>query len=120
MRRLLVMAITLTIGTTLLAAEGSRRAWNFDNEVTGKIAKGFTNEVGTWTVVDMDKGKALAQTAKNPNSTFNITLISDTSAKDVDISVELKAIAGDTDQGGGLVWRAKDAKNYYLARYNPL
>ncbi len=23
-------------------------------------------------------------------------------------------------QGGGLVWRAKDAKNYYLARYNPL
>src|SRR6185312_9085510 len=41
-------------------------------------------------------------------------------AKDVDLSVRLKAVAGETDQGGGLVWRAKDAQNYYLARYNPL
>ena len=32
----------------------------------------------------------------------------------------MKAIAGDIDQGGGIVWRAKDASNYYLARYNPL
>jgi hypothetical protein len=32
----------------------------------------------------------------------------------------MKAIAGKEDQGGGLVWRAKDAKNYYVARYNPL
>ncbi|MBA3257018.1 MAG: DUF1080 domain-containing protein, partial [Pyrinomonadaceae bacterium] len=22
--------------------------------------------------------------------------------------------------GGGVVWRARDAKNYYIARYNPL
>ena len=29
-------------------------------------------------------------------------------------------MAGKNDQGGGLVWRAKDAKNYYIARYNPL
>ena len=65
-------------------------------------------------------GKALAQSAKNPNSVFNVTLISDTNAKDVDLSVRMKAIAGEHDQGGGLVWRAKDAKNYYLARYNPL
>lgn len=28
--------------------------------------------------------------------------------------------AGEHDQGGGLVWRAKDAKNYDLVRYNPL
>jgi hypothetical protein len=32
----------------------------------------------------------------------------------------MKAVAGEVDQGGGLVWRAKDAKNYYLARYNHL
>jgi hypothetical protein len=62
----------------------------------------------------------LAQTAKNPNAVFNITLIAGTHAKDVDLSVRMKAIAEETDQGGGLVWRAKDKKNYYLARYNPL
>jgi hypothetical protein len=109
-----------TTGTPLLAQEGTKRTWAFDDDATGQIAKGFTNEVGEWKVAESDKGKALAQIAKNANSVFNITLISDTNAKDVDISVRMKPIAGETDQGGGLVWRAKDAKNYYLARYNPL
>jgi hypothetical protein len=104
----------------LIAAEGSKRTWTFDDEPIGQIAKGFTNEVGSWSVTAVGNGKALSQTAKNANPVFNITLASDTNAKDVDLSVEMKAIAGETDQGGGLVWRAKDAKNYYLARYNPL
>ena len=114
------IALIVLTPSALLAADGSKRSWNFDGDATGKIAKGFTNEVGSWSVVEVSQGKALAQSAKNANPVFNITLIGDTSAKDVDISVEMKAIAGETDQGGGIVWRAKDAKNYYLARYNPL
>jgi hypothetical protein len=114
----------LTLSALLIghvyAGEGGKRTWTFDDDETGVIAKGFTNEVGEWKVAASDNGKALAQSAKNPNSVFNVTLISDTSAKDVDMSVRMKAIAGEHDQGGGLVWRAKDAKNYYLARYNPL
>ena len=104
----------------LFAGDEPKKTWTFDDDETGVIAKGFTNEVGEWKVAASDNGKALAQSAKNPNSVFNVTLISDTSAKDVDLSVRMKAIAGEHDQGGGLVWRAKDAKNYYLARYNPL
>jgi hypothetical protein len=104
----------------LLAGDDAKKSWNFDDDETGVIAKGFTNEVGEWKVAASDTGKALAQSAKNANSVFNITLITDTNAKDVDLSVRMKAIAGEHDQGGGLVWRAKDAKNYYLARYNPL
>ena len=104
----------------LYAGQGAKRTWSFDDDEAGVIAKGFTNEVGEWKVAASDNGKALAQSAKNPNSVFNVTLISDTNAKDVDLSVRMKAIAGEHDQGGGLVWRAKDAKNYYLARYNPL
>lgn len=111
----------LTASFAMVAyAQAVKRTWTFDDEATGQIAKGFTNEVGEWTVVASDRGKALAQSANNPNSVFNITLISDTNAKDVDLSVRMKPIAGKTDQGGGLVWRAKDKKNYYLARYNPL
>jgi hypothetical protein len=34
--------------------------------------------------------------------------------------VKLRAVAGEIDRGGGLVWRAKDSKNYYIARYNSL
>jgi hypothetical protein len=32
----------------------------------------------------------------------------------------VKAVHGDDDQGGGLVWRYVDAKNYYIVRVNPL
>src|SRR5262249_22974697 len=105
---------------TLFATEATRRVWTFDDETIGTIAKGFTNDVGQWSVAESEKGKALAQSAKNANSVFNIALINDASAKELDLSVRMKAVAGDIDQGGGLVWRAKDAKNYYLARYNPL
>jgi hypothetical protein len=103
----------------LSAGEGEKRVWTFDDDQPGMIAKGFTNEVGEWEVVDTPEGKVLAQTAKNPDSVFNVALASDTNVKDVDISVRMKAIAGEYDQGGGLVWRAKDAKNYYVARNNP-
>ncbi|MEO2002888.1 MAG: DUF1259 domain-containing protein [Candidatus Poribacteria bacterium] len=51
---------------------------------------------------------------------FNVALIEDTSYRNVDISVRLRAVAGEVDQGGGIVWRAQDARNYYIARYNPL
>jgi hypothetical protein len=114
------LALAALLFGSLYAGEGDKRTWTFDDDETGVIAKGFTNEVGEWKVAASDNGKALAQSAKNPNSVFNVTLISDTNAKDVDLTVRMKAIAGEHDQGGGLVWRAKDAKNYYLARYNPL
>jgi hypothetical protein len=114
------VVLAVVLSGPLRGAEDGKRTWTFDDDVSGQIAKGFTNEVGQWSVVASDKGKALAQSAKNPNAVFNITLISDTNAKDVDLSVRMKAVAGETDQGGGLVWRARDAKNYYLARYNPL
>jgi len=113
-------ALAVLLAGPSYAGDDAKRTWTFDDDETGAIAKGFTNEVGEWKVAASDKGKALAQSAKNPNSVFNITLISDTNAKDVDLSVRMKAIAGEHDQGGGLVWRGKDAKNYYLARYNPL
>src|SRR3954451_19224182 len=110
----------LALTTSVFAQDSATRTWTFDDETAGRIARGFTNEVGQWSVVPSDQGKALAQSAKNANSIFNITLIGDTNAKDLDLSVRMKAVAGETHQGGGLVWRAKDAKNYYLARYNPL
>ncbi len=100
------------------------KTWNFDADKAGEAAKGFSTEVGEWKVVADDsapsKSNALAQTAKNSGSTFNLALVADSNFKDVAVSVQMKAIAGDEDQGGGIVWRAKDAKNYYIARFNPL
>ncbi|MDQ3667835.1 MAG: DUF1080 domain-containing protein, partial [Acidobacteriota bacterium] len=106
------------------AAQDHKKLWNFDAEKTGGIAAGFTNEVGEWKIVadgsGPSKGNVLAQLANNERPVFNITLASGTGYTNLDISVKLKSIAGKIDQGGGVVWRARDAKNYYIARYNPL
>jgi len=97
-----------------------KTVWTFNDDAEGKIAQGFKEEVGERKVVTAVGEKVLAQQAKNPNAVFNLTLVADAKAKDVDLSVKMKAVAGQTDQGGGLVWRAKDKGNYYLARFNPL
>ena len=87
---------------------------------TGKIAQGFSNQVGEWEVTKDGENHVLYQKAKNDDATFNVALFQGTGYKDVDLSVKLRAVAGEIDRGGGLVWRAKDTKNYYIARYNPL
>ena len=51
---------------------------------------------------------------------FNLCVLSSTKHLYVDLSVEVKAIKGEIDQGGGLVWRYRDANNYYITRWNPL
>jgi hypothetical protein len=114
---------TITV-CLLLLLQTQPSSWNFDKERVGVIAPTFTNEVGDWKVVAADdapsRPNVLAQLARSSGSTFNISLAGDTNYKDVDISVSMKSVSGNTDQGGGLVWRAKDARNYYIARYNPL
>jgi hypothetical protein len=117
---LAILVIGPAFGDDKDKAEPGKTVWTFKDDTVGKIAKGFKQEVGEWKVVTADGEKVLAQQAKNSNSIFNLVLVTDTNAKDVDLSVKMKAVAGETDQGGGLVWRAKDKGNYYLARFNPL
>jgi hypothetical protein len=118
-QRIALGTVLLLAGTTAFAVAGGKKTtWTFDDDAPGAIAKGFTNEAGDWKVASTDDGKVLAQLAESPTSDFNVALVDGTHAKDVDITVKLKAIAGKNDQGGGLVWRAKDGKNYYIARFN--
>ena len=113
-------AACLCYSTATSAADGDKRIWNFDDDKPGEVAADFSEEAGQWRVVEADGGKVLAQQAKNPDDTFNVCLAKDSDAKDLGVQVRFKAVAGELDQGGGVVWRAKDAKNYYIARYNPL
>ena len=119
MRRWRLLAfILLSTGLAAHSAESQKRIWTFEDDRAGQLPRGFSAAVGEWTVVTSGEGKVLAQSARNANSVFNLALVDDTRARDVDISVKIKAIAGELDQGGGLVWRARDAKNYYIARFN--
>lgn len=51
---------------------------------------------------------------------FPLAIADEGSFKDLDISVKFKAIAGEVDRAAGLVWRLKDANNYYVVRANAL
>ncbi len=104
----------------LAATAGAGTTWDFDNERTGTLPQGFAAAVGRWMIIEYDGGKVLTQVARNPDQVFNVLLINDHDTQDVDLSVKLRPIAGQNDQGGGLIWRARDAGNYYVARFNPL
>lgn len=106
------------------AAQAGTLVSNFDAYSVGEIPKDFSNESGEWKVAPdptaPSRPHVLAQIAKSSGSTFNLTLLQSDDYEDVDISVAMKAVAGSEDRGGGLAWRAKDAKNYCIVRYNPL
>jgi hypothetical protein len=57
---------------------------------------------------------------QNIMGTYNLLLAPGVQPADLELSVELQPNSGKEDQGGGLLWRARDANNYYVARWNPL
>jgi hypothetical protein len=123
MKSLVIGALLVLVPTTLFS-QGERREWNFENDRVATVPKGFTSETGEWRIANDSTAPSglhvLAQRAKSPRSTFNVCLNEDTLYTHLDISVRIKAVAGKIDQGGGLIWRAKDGKNYYVAWFNPL
>jgi hypothetical protein len=79
---------------------------------------------GEWTVKP-DKtssvGKAIEQTSTDRTDyRFPLAIHENLSAINIDVEVRFKAIAGKTDQAGGIAVRLQDAGNYYVARANAL
>jgi len=63
------------------------------------------------------KQKVLKQSGE---ATYPLALKDGTSIKDGFVEAKFKAISGSEDRAGGLVWRARDADNYYVVRANAL
>lgn len=130
MKHTFAFAIVLIFGPSA-CADGPFR-WALTKADVGKLPPGWsaaqTGEgMGSvWSVVadastPSKSGFALAQTAKGPNALYNICVADQPRlGRNLKLKVSLKAIEGELDQGGGLVWLYKDAKNYYFTRYNPL
>lgn len=63
---------------------------------------------------------AIALIRDESGDVFNLCWTREVVFQDGSIEVKVRADSGKEDQGGGLIWRAQDADNYYIARYNPL
>ena len=105
---------------------GNDTIFNFENEEIGKLPAGFSatatgNAKGiNWSVVNEGDNKVVAQQANNSGSCYNLLVFDKQSYGNFKATVKIKAVSGEEDQGGGLVWRYIDKDNYYIARYNPL
>jgi hypothetical protein len=112
--------------------QAQSNVWSFEKNEVGSVPKGWKvaetagmGKTAKWEVIRDDsapsKDKAVAVTrTENYGHTFNLLIAKNTSYKNLEVSVNVKAMAGKEDQGGGPIWRAKDANNYYIARWNPL
>ena len=129
MRKLNALVIVLLTAGSLSAEEKSQ-VFAFSKDDLGKTPNGWTaaqtgKGASVWKVVEdktapFKSGFALAQTTDDRDALFNLCVMDATSFKDVEVSVAFKAVEGEKDQGGGVVWRYADADNYYVARFNPL
>jgi hypothetical protein len=104
----------------------SNHAVSFEGNQTGAAPEGWTATLTgsgdpKWTIESDETAPSKSNVVKQSGrATYPLLLKNDTSIKDGFIEVKFKAIAGSEDRAAGVVWRAKDAKNYYVARANAL
>jgi hypothetical protein len=110
----------------LLLAAAAVETINFDKADAGKPPAGWTaTQTGSgqakWAIVQDETAPSKPNVLKQSGqATFPVCLKDDTSVTDGFLEVKFKAISGREDQAAGLVWRARDANNYYVARANAL
>ena len=121
--------IGLLIGFGLLSSSG--QVINFDTAPIGKMPPGWTaamtNRGGAprWEIRSDRSAPTqpyvLAQVSNDPTGNrFPLAIFDGLDVRNGDVSVRIKPVAGRQDQMGGVVWRYRDANNYYLARTSAL
>src|SRR5437870_7872654 len=110
---------------------GKQSVYNFDNDTPGQLpAKFHGAKTGggpqeKWAVTAdptaPSKPNVVTQTSTDQTDYRFPLLISDEgSFQDLDLSVKFKAVSGNIDRAGGLVFRLRDPNNYYIVRANAL
>lgn len=134
MNNFMRIVIPAVLAALVLAggAAAAERKLGFGKRAAGEAPAGWKaaetmgkGNLATWKVAEdpaaPEKGNVVTIT-ENPNrgGTFSLLLAERARFKDLKLTMTLKAVDGKEDQGGGPLWRARDANNYYVARWNPL
>jgi hypothetical protein len=122
MKRIVAAATVLYLMEAMAMADRA----SFETDAIGTTPKGWTVALTgrgnpKWTVEqDQTAPSKLKVVKQSGQATFPLLLRDGSSVKDGFIEVKFKAIAGSEDRAAGLVWRARDANNYYVVRANAL
>jgi len=98
----------------------------FDEATVGQSPSGWiATKTGSgtpkWTVEKDATAPSRPNVLKQSGeATYPVCIKDDTSLQDGFVEVKFKPVSGKEDQAGGVVWRAKDSDNYYIARANAL
>ncbi len=114
-----------------LQAAGKIFLYNFDGDAVDQIPSRFHGALtgqgarAEW-VVKPDPtapsgSNVFAQvSADKTDYRFPVAIADDGSFQDLELSAKFKAMSGEIDQAAGMVFRLKDANNYYIVRANAL
>src|ERR1700694_5914886 len=114
-----------------LQSAGTSFTHNFDDEKAGSMPAKFHGvrtghgAPGQWVVMPdssaPSRPNVVAQNLADPTDSRFVLLVSDDGGfRDFDLSVKFKAVSGEVDRAAGLLFRLKDANNYYVVRANAL
>src|SRR5216683_3584265 len=126
MRKGTQMILATILAITLLAGVALADTVNFDNFKTGAPPPGWTatktgSGTAKWTIEQDDSAPSKPNVLKQSGqATYPVCIKDDTNLRDGFVEVKFKPISGKEDQAGGVIWRAKDSNNYYIARANAL
>src|SRR5207249_10518918 len=111
-----VLAVVLLVGiTTFAMAAGEKITMTYD---LGAENPKWKFAAGQWVRRASGGRQVLAQTAAT--QPWAVAVLEDQKFEDVDVSVRFRPVSGKQDASGGIIFRAKDGRNYFLVRANAL
>lgn len=123
-------SLTALLALGLTASTG--KVINFDTCPLGQIPPGWTVAMTSpgpaphWQILKDETAPTqpyvLAQTSHEAHdgSRCPLAIFDGMSVRNADVSVRMKPVSGREERAGGVVWRYRDANNYYVVRANSL
>jgi hypothetical protein len=98
---------------------------SFADDTVGASPKGWTATMTgkgnpKWTVEEDPTARSKRVVKQSGTATYPLLLKDGTSLKNGFVEIWFRAISGSEDRAAGIVWRARDANNYYVVRANAL
>ncbi len=113
--KFVLAALVLVVTTTLAMATGEKTTVKYDLGVENPKWK-FA--AGQWVRRASGGRQVLVQTVET--QPWAVAMLEDQRFADVDASVRFRPVSGKEDASGGIIFRAKDDRNYLLVRANAL